>query len=627
MVSHIPTDRLTRLLLTSLLCGALAAADMPTKDEWAPVEAALTADQPDAESQLAALVKRFPQWTDGQRELAKLQLRHGETAAALESAQRALSLDAAGEQVEAACVQTQALTILGRNGEALAAVSAFKGKDKGGWLHYYGAKAALAAKDTGKAESLLKDARDKAVNTAPPEFFVLEARIDQAKDELPAAKTMLEQASVAKKDVPEIWYELGRVELAMSQQDAEGGAELADAAVEHFERALRLRPEDVNVLYGVGYARYEQAKRLMQKQDNDSAGARLRDAVAVLDQAVTKQPEFGLAHDVLGNVLVQLERFQDAIPHLRKAMELGIDDRASRYNLAYALAQSGDRAGAQQLLVGDQAQSASPEELVLLAMNAYHGHDFVPAERMLSEILPKLDGDPARQAAALRFIGHARRQMADKASSDERERLLDDAADAYGKAGDLKDRVAREDYLALQTGRNADLGYAAGWRYLGWKAYLSPTGWSAVLGNYGSWLTGDAGIGGAWNRHPGHVVGWGMAAGLPLLLFLAAKLRGGGRAAPEPAPRPKTASVPTPRASSRSAPTERPATRPAAQKAATEATRKPSDPAVRRNAEPRKTPTRSGSPRSDPGKAETEDLTPNEPTPALERKAQAPRRR
>lgn len=526
-----------RLALAAVLALALAAhaagADSPTKDEWDPVQAAIAAGAPDAEAQVAALTTRFPQWSSGHREHAKLQLRRRDHAAALASAEKALALD--GSEAEAARVQIQSLGALRRFDEAWKALDAFTGKDKGGWVRYDAAKVAIDAADLPRAERLLKDAREKAVNSTPSEFFFLQSRLELAKGDPEAARLSLEQAVKADSKLYEGWYELGRVELALAAMHPDRAKVLIDDAVTHFERALAGRAEDANVLYGLGYARYERAKQVL-RTDEDAGGAQLRDAVAVLDQAIAKQPDFGLARYVLGNVLVQLGRWADAIPHLQRAHALGVQDRSSWFNLALALEKNGDSAGAAEILARTKAET--PGEQIVVAMNAYRARDFRLAAKLLETVAPQLADDPQRQAAALRFLGHALRQVGEKtpAAADgadgagsERTQLLDQAAAAYAAAAALKDRVGREHYLALQTSRGAELGFAAGLRFLGWTTWMSPRGYGAVIGNYGGWLTGGRGFAGAWARHPGHVGTWGGLAGLCLIMFVVGFFRRGGR--------------------------------------------------------------------------------------------------
>ncbi len=527
------------LTIAALLTLSLTAAgsDIPTNDEWNPVKAAIDANDPGAQDQLLALVAHFPNWPSGHRELAKQQLNHGETGAALASAVQALKLDPSDS--EAACVQVQALSAAGKPAEAYAALDAFTGKDKGGWLHYYGAKAAIDAKDLEKADRMLKDAKGKAVNSAPPEFLFMEARLDEARGDSDGAIVALGKATAAKDTFYDAWYELGRAELGQAAKFPDRAKQLLDNAENHFSRALKGRPADPNSLYGVGYARYEQAKVMLLSHDDDAAHARMREAVGMFVQAIEKQPDFAEAHYVAGNALVQLEEYQEAIVHLRRAQELGKSDRTSLFNLALALEKTGQKDAAKEIL--SHTEAVTPSEQITVGINAYHEHDYQLAAKLLDHVAPQVADDAERQGSVYRFLGHALRQQAelkDKAVASladqartaaiaERDQLLDAAAEAYAKGAAVKDYKSKDFFLASESPRSPEHAFAAGWRYLAWKSYASPSGWSVVLGNYGSWLTGGTGFKGAWARHPTHVVGWGILSGLPLILFLAAKLRRG----------------------------------------------------------------------------------------------------
>jgi len=348
--------------------------------------------------------------------------------------------------------------------------------------------------------------------------------MDWERGDLEAARVALEQATESNSGSYVAWYELGRVELAEADGETSQSAELIGKAVEHFEKAQVGLPKDPNLLYGLGYARYEQAKLLLAS-DDDQANADLRSAAVVLQQSLDGQPDFALAHLVLGNVQVQLALYADAIPHLQRALALGISDRASLFNLALAMEKTGDRAGAAAILAANPAHT--PGEQIQVAMGAYHDHNYLLAAKMLEDVAPALQGDTERQAAVYRYIGHSYRLIAGHdattahGADPDREAQLDAAAAAYLTAAGLHDYNAEESYLALQTSRGADTGFPASWHYLGWRSYLSLTGWMGLFGNYGPWLSGGNGLPGAFNRHPAQTVAWGVALLLPFSLFIA----------------------------------------------------------------------------------------------------------
>ncbi|MBA3710252.1 MAG: tetratricopeptide repeat protein [Planctomycetes bacterium] len=507
-----------------LSCARLgSASDAPTNEEWEPVQKAIAANDPAALTQTDQLVQKFPRWPSGQRELAKQQLRAGDLEAALASATTALGLD--GGEIEAACVQVQALAGLGRTTEAYAVLERVTAKDKGGWLHFYAAKVAVEADDLPKAEGFLRQAKDHAVNAVPAEFSFLESRVALGKKDYDGAKSALEHVTAKESTFIDAWYELARVEMMLARMYPERAKDLLLAADAHLDRVLKAKPTDANALYGMGLSRYEQGKMALAQQNEDSGRARLRESVGFLRQALEQRQDFVEPTFILGNALAQLEQYEEAIPFLKSAREHGHSDRGSLFNLALALEKVGRKDEAKAIL--DQTQAVTPSEQITVGINAYHQHDYLLAAKLFEHVATQLDEDPERKGAVLRFLGHAQRVLAEQKAKtpEERAEYLDAAKKAYGEAGDLHDWKAQSFYLASETARDADAAYAAGWRFLAWKKWLVPQGYGVVLGNYGGHLTGGRGFSGAWARHPFHVAVWGSLAALSLLGFIAAKLK------------------------------------------------------------------------------------------------------
>jgi tetratricopeptide (TPR) repeat protein len=149
----------------------LCAADSPTAEEWAPVEAALAQQAADAEQRLAAIVATYPRWADGQRTLAEWRLAHGKAAEALADAQAALEISP--QDAGAASLVVQALGKMGRAPEAFTLAEKFVGeKDPGGWVNFRAAEVAFESGDRQKAELHLSLANGRA-KTPPPEFAFL----------------------------------------------------------------------------------------------------------------------------------------------------------------------------------------------------------------------------------------------------------------------------------------------------------------------------------------------------------------------------------------------------------------------------------------------------------------------
>lgn len=80
------------------------------------------------------------------------------------------------------------------------------------------------------------------------------------------------------------------------------------AALEHFEQARRLRPDDAGILNNYGNALYLQG--------------RLEEAKDALERAVQLQPDYADAHNNLGNVCKALNENGQAIQHYQRALQL-----------------------------------------------------------------------------------------------------------------------------------------------------------------------------------------------------------------------------------------------------------------------------------------------------------------
>ena len=518
-----------------LLCGTWAmGVDAPTKDVWDPVQAALTADDPNAGNLLDALIAKFPTWPAGHREKARWLLRHGQAPDAATQAKNAEDLDST--DVDAACLEVQAHAAAGDFTAAFTVFQRFPGQDTGGWLAYQCAKAAILAKDPKRAEEFLKTALDRAANQSPPEFGFLESQLAEVRGDHDGAIAALITATGRHPDFWDGWFELGRLEVARAQTDSAHAADLLANAVEHFRHVTIGRPKDAHAWFGLGYADYADGQFIITSGDDDSGDAKMRDAVGALIQAVTCDPDYAVAHYVLGNASVMLEDYPTAVEHLKKAQALGQLDRDGLFNLALALERTGH--GDEATAILDKTDASTPAEKLTVGIAVYRTHNYLLAARLLADVAPLVADDKARQGAVLRFLGHAyvgqvaqqERALA-KPDADRttilaaEDTLKDNAAAAYAQAGDLRDAPAQDFYVGLQCSRDADHAMSAAWKDLGWKSGLSLRDYGIMVGNYGPWLSGGNGIGGAWQRHPLHVVLWGLLMLLPLSVGILGMVR------------------------------------------------------------------------------------------------------
>ena len=100
-----------------------------------------------------------------------------------------------------------------------------------------------------------------------------------------------------------------------------------DEAIQHFDRALLLKPDDVKADLNLGAA--------WARQGN------LLEAVQHFERALQLEPDYPEAHCNLGNALAAQGRLDEAIQHYERALQLKPDDAEVHYNLGKALAAQG----------------------------------------------------------------------------------------------------------------------------------------------------------------------------------------------------------------------------------------------------------------------------------------------
>ena len=557
------------LLLVCAACGVAGAADSaPSAREWSAVSAAINAGAPDAEQQLTTLLRTYPEWADGSRALAKLQLDAGRPREALAAARRATQL--APNDTDALRLQIRALTDLKQKADIYALIDGSGGKDPKGWLRYEGGLAAATLGDGPKAEALLKEAKARIGSPIPAEFQFLDSRIAIAAKDYPRAEAALNAATTQQPTFWDAWYELGRIRLLLGEFQADNRESWIRKAGDAFAQVVKGLPLDAHGPLGVGQAALAQGKRLSAEDRDDNAAAQFRDAVAALNQAVTLKPDLAEGWMLLGDAQLRLEQWQPAATSLQRARALGATGRSLTFNLAIALQQAGNIAEAQALLKTITADS--PAEQVTLGMGAYRSHNWQVALSLLEPAVAGLT-DPEATGPTWRYIGHAHHHLAEAkpASSSERESELDAAAAAYRTAGDLGDFAARHHFLGSESARAPDRAYAAAWTMIGWDTF-DLTAWKTAFGNYGAAKTGGQGLAGMASRAPLHLAFWVVLVLLPLVLFglgLLRRRKAGevvdGDAAPKAKPptKPRTTAAPAAGAPATRAPGRPPTRAPA----------------------------------------------------------------
>jgi tetratricopeptide (TPR) repeat protein len=514
------------LLLATLATAPTWSADAPTAEEWAGVEQAITEEAPDAAARLSALVAAYPRWSDGQRTLAQVLLRQGQADAALKAAKAALAI--APGDANAAAAAIQALGALGRPVDAFTLADQFVGdKDPQGWVNFRAAEVALDAGDRAKADLHLSLANGRAKKNPPAEFAYLDARISAAAGDLDRAEVSLNRAIAGSPRLWDAWYELGVVQLR--QADAKTTStrrEYLEKSAASFTKVTAVHDKDALAWLGLGRAQVTLAQDLLVDRPDDGRALAAKAATS-LKNAVGLDDKLRDAHLNLGVALLIVDQYEPAITHLLRARDLGSTNRTLGFNLMLAYQKAGRTAEFEA--EAKNVQAVSTAEKLTAGIGFHRAGNHALAVELLSSALADLS-DGERVAATNRFIGHAHAAIAadlraKNGDAAQIEAALDQAREAWRKAGNLRDYPAQRFFMAQETARSPEAGYAAGWQHLAWHGYTSIDGWSSVIGNYGGAMTGGEGLPGMWKRNPVHLIIWGVLALIPLCLALAGFLR------------------------------------------------------------------------------------------------------
>ncbi|HUJ09844.1 MAG TPA: tetratricopeptide repeat protein [Verrucomicrobiae bacterium] len=120
---------------------------------------------------------------------------------------------------------------------------------------------------------------------------------------------------------PQAWAAHNNLGLVLLHQGNIGGA------IEHFQRALELKPDYEEAQYNLGIAL--------------ARTNRIVDAISHYEQALRLAPNSAEAHNNLAIALMQEGRISEAISHYQRALEIQPDDAEVHYNLGKALKQAG----------------------------------------------------------------------------------------------------------------------------------------------------------------------------------------------------------------------------------------------------------------------------------------------
>jgi len=184
-------------------------------------------------------------------------------------------------------------------------------------------------------------------------------------------------------DAPDsIWMLQAQGEAYESQKDYDG-------AIQAFQRVLKLEPERPGIHYRMGRVYLTRFNATHESKDRDAAAVEFRAELAVdarngnaayelaqidydlgnLDQArqqfealLAQRPEFEQAQVGLAGVLLETQKAELAVPHLKRAIDLEPNDEVAWYRLARALRLTGDAEGQKRAMAEFQRIHAHENE-------------------------------------------------------------------------------------------------------------------------------------------------------------------------------------------------------------------------------------------------------------------------
>ncbi|HKD76507.1 MAG TPA: tetratricopeptide repeat protein, partial [Ktedonobacterales bacterium] len=175
-------------------------------------------------------------------------------------------------------------------------------------------------------EIALTAARSGVETDRTAESLVIMAEMLLAKGELDESESLLRE-SLAQQETVGGWMDLGDLLMQREQMVP---------AVEAFERAHRLEPNAPQIRWRLA--------RALELAD------RVAEARLVYEDAIVHDENDAMAHALLGNLLLQQDEFDEAGPHLERALQLGLLSPQLLVQLANVRARHGNFDEARRLL-------------------------------------------------------------------------------------------------------------------------------------------------------------------------------------------------------------------------------------------------------------------------------------
>ncbi len=144
-------------------------------------------------------------------------------------------------------------------------------------------------------------------------------------------------------------------------------------AINKYNEALKIQPNNKKALYNLGYIMYKQALMLkfsnqqaINIQNKDSIANLMLDRAAELFQAssqlYTNADTLQKVYHNIGNCKLLQKKYDEAIQEYKKSLKLNPKDEDTRYNLAYALKHKNDKKGGGQNNQQQQKQNQQQQQ-------------------------------------------------------------------------------------------------------------------------------------------------------------------------------------------------------------------------------------------------------------------------
>ncbi len=220
---------------------------------------------------------------------------------------------------------------------------------------------------------------------------------------------------------------------------------------------------------------------------------RTSEAGETLSQIASGWPDFSPAVHRLGRLFLEADQAEEALPHLRRAVELASDDPQYRLSLGLALDQTGDPEALAHLEVAGRSGTGGPEVLRRVALTYYRRGDRQQGESWFAA-LARVEKD---SAAVVRFLARDQASQAVEAfNAGEYRRAMDlfeAAMSAFPDDQAMTERFA----LALAhdgSSRLRDGDPTGAWEVLERAYRLAPEQYECRFFHaIGQWAQGDVG--------------------------------------------------------------------------------------------------------------------------------------